>query len=53
MYVYDGMPEPDNGSPSQTLLLGVFCSEEALPTTTVESRAGKEKIHIHTDFSIN
>ncbi|KAK9888746.1 hypothetical protein WA026_000973 [Henosepilachna vigintioctopunctata] len=45
VYVYDGIPELDTGSPSQSLLLGIFCSEEAIPTATVESRTGLITVH--------
>lgn len=39
VYVYDDLPElTDMGS--QNALSAVFCSQESLPTTVVESRTG-------------
>lgn len=39
VYVYDGSPDlVDMGS--QSALSAVFCTEEALPSTIVESRTG-------------
>ncbi|XP_001814936.2 multiple epidermal growth factor-like domains protein 8 [Tribolium castaneum] len=44
VYVYDGLPElVDMGS--QSALSAVFCTEEALPVSTVESRTGQLTVH--------
>ena len=39
VYVYDGLPELTDMS-NQNALSAVFCNEEALPTTIVESKTG-------------
>lgn len=44
VYVFDGLPElVDMGS--QSPLSAVFCTEEALPLATVESRTGQLTVH--------
>lgn len=44
VYVYDALPElVDMGS--QSALSAVFCNEEALPTTVIESKTGFLTVH--------
>jgi hypothetical protein len=50
VYVYDGLPElVDMGS--QSALSAVFCTEEALPVSTVESRTGQLTVHYKQGLS--
>nr|CAI5852919.1 unnamed protein product [Callosobruchus analis] len=50
VYVYDGLPElVDMGS--QSALSAVLCTEEALPTTIVESRTGHLTVHYKQGLS--
>lgn len=50
VYVYDGLPElVDMGS--QSALSAVFCTEEALPSSVVESRTGQLTVHYKQGLS--